>query len=97
MKYFFVEGIIRDASRMNDSIMQQHMAYTQKVMDEGRILISGLKEDNSGGVFMIKADSVEDLKAYLDQEPFKLNMIQDYRWMEFNPHFVSPFAGSWME
>ena len=42
MKYFMVEGIIRAAENMDDAIMEQHMAYTQKAMDQGNVLISGL-------------------------------------------------------
>ena len=36
MKYYMVEGLILDADRMNDAIMKDHMAYTQKAMDSGR-------------------------------------------------------------
>ena len=28
-----VEGIILDAGKMDDAIMKEHMAYTQKAMD----------------------------------------------------------------
>ena len=49
MRYFLVEGIIRAAENMDDAIMKQHMAYTQKAMDQGSILISGLKADMGGG------------------------------------------------
>ena len=35
MKYYMVEGIILDAGKMDDAIMKEHMAYTQKAMDSG--------------------------------------------------------------
>ena len=37
MRFFLVEGIIRAAENMDDAIMKQHMAYTQKAMDQGSI------------------------------------------------------------
>ena len=43
MKYFIVEGMLKDSSPINDDIMKKHMAYTQKAMDKGLILMSGLK------------------------------------------------------
>ena len=49
MKYFIVEGMLKDSSPINDDIMKKHMAYTQKAMDKGLILMSGLKDDMSGG------------------------------------------------
>lgn len=54
MKYYMVEGIILDAGKMDDAIMKEHMAYTQKAMDSGMIFLSGLKTDMSGGVFLMK-------------------------------------------
>ena len=42
MKYFIVEGILKDSDKINEDIMKEHMAYTQKAMDEGIILVSGL-------------------------------------------------------
>lgn len=54
MKYFMVEGTLKDAHLINDTIMRAHMAYTQMAMDKGLILFSGLKEDMSGGIFVMK-------------------------------------------
>ena len=42
MKYYMVEGMILDADRMNDAIMKDHMAYTQKAMDSGMIFLLSL-------------------------------------------------------
>ncbi len=60
MKYFIVEGLLKDSDKINEEIMKEHMAYTQRAMDEGMILVSGLKSDMSGGIFVIKAESVEN-------------------------------------
>lgn len=87
MKYFIVEGILKDSDKINEDIMKKHMAYTQKAMDEGMILVSGLKSDMSGGIFVIKSESVEKLESYLSKEPFKLYGIQDYKFVEFNTLF----------
>ena len=65
MRYFLVEGIIRAAENMDDAIMTQHMAYTQKAMDQGSILISGLKADMGGGVFIIRTGTADQLESIL--------------------------------
>ncbi len=49
MKYFIVEGIIKNPNPIDENTMKEHMAYTQKAMDEGLILMSGLKVNMSGG------------------------------------------------
>ncbi|EGT3616950.1 hypothetical protein FHH43_12025 [Clostridium perfringens] len=95
MKYFIVEGILKDSDKINEDIMKEHMAYTQKAMDEGMILMSGLKSDMSGGIFVIKAESIEKLEAYLSNEPFKLYGIQDYKFVEFNAHYFNQSPSEW--
>lgn len=89
MKYFMVEGTLKNIENLNDEVMKQHMAYTQKAMDERMIFLSGLKKDQSGGVFLIKSDTEEQLKEYLDQEPMHVHGIQDYRYVEFDAHYIS--------
>ena len=47
MKYFIIEGILKNTEKMNDEIMKEHMAYTSKAMESGLILMSGLHEEYS--------------------------------------------------
>lgn len=97
MKYYMVEGIILDAGKMDDAIMKEHMAYTQKAMDSGMIFLSGLKTDMSGGIFLMKAEKPEEIESYLAAEPFKRYGIQDYRWAEFDIHYIHPQPDQWFE
>lgn len=95
MKYFIVEGILQDADRINDGIMKEHMAYTQRAMEAGMILTSGLKSDMSGGIFVMKAESLEKIEAYLSNEPFKVYGIQNYKTTEFEPHYFNQSPSEW--
>lgn len=95
MKYFIVEGMLKNSEKIDENIMKEHMAYTQKAMDEGMILMSGLKSDMSGGIFVIKAESIEKLETYLSNEPFKLYGIQDYKFTEFDTHYFNQSPTEW--
>ena len=97
MKYFIVEGKLKNQNPIDENIMKKHMAYSQKAMDEGMILVSGLKSDMSGGIFVIKSESVEKLESYLSKEPFKLYGIQDYKFVEFNAHYFNPSPSEWFK
>lgn len=33
MKYYVVEGTIKNQEAMNDDLLKEHMAFTKKVMD----------------------------------------------------------------
>lgn len=95
MKYFIVEGIIKNSELMKENIMKEHMGYSQKAMDEGLILMSGLKSDMSGGLFIMKAESLEKVENYLSAEPLKVNNIQDYKVTEFSPHYFNESPNIW--
>ena len=89
MKNFIVEGILTNPDLINDDIMKQHMAYSQKAMDNGLILMSGLKSDMSGGLFIMRSESSEKIETYLANEPFKVHGIQKYKITEFNTHYLN--------
>lgn len=95
MKYFIVEGILKSQDEVKDDIMKVHMTYTQKAMDSGLILMSGLKSNMSGGIFIMKAESSEEVEEYLAKEPFKVNGIQDYKVTEFSPHYFNKSPDKW--
>lgn len=95
MKYFVIEGVLKNQDKMTDLIMKNHMSYTQKAIDKNLILMSGLKSDMSGGLFIMKANSIEYVYDYLSNEPFKINNIQDYTITEFSPHYFNESPNNW--
>ena len=95
MKYFIVEGIIKNSDLSNETIMKEHMAYSQKAMDKGLILMSGLKADISGGLFIMKSESLESIENYLANEPLKVHNLQDYKVTEFSPHYFNESPNVW--
>ena len=97
MKYFIVEGILKSTDEIDKGTMTKHMNYSQKAMNEGLILMSGLKENMSGGIFIMKSNSIENIKEYLDNEPFKLEGIQDYKIVEFSPHYFNESPSEWFK
>lgn len=95
MNYFIIEGTLKNPQWMTDAIMQKHMAYSKEAMDKGLILMSGLKSNMSGGLFIMKSESLEAVQSYLDSEPLKLANIQEYRVIEFSPHYFNEFPHEW--
>lgn len=95
MKYFIIEGLLKNQDIMTDLIMKNHMDYTQKAINKKLILMSGLKSDMSGGLFIMKANSIEYVYDYLSNEPFKTNNIQDYTITEFSPHYFNESSNNW--
>lgn len=95
MRYFMIEGTLIENPQISDELMQQHMNYTQKAMEQGKILFSGLKKSMDGALFVMKAESVEEIENYLNQEPFGQQKIQSYRIIEFDAHYVNETGAEW--
>lgn len=95
MKHFIIEGKITNADLINDDIMKIHMAYSQKAMDMGLILMAGLKSDMSGGIFMMQAEDIKSVEIYLENEPLRVNGIQEYKITEFSMHYVNECSNEW--
>ena len=95
MKYFLVEGSIKDAGRMTDEIMNEHMACTRAAMERGMIFMYGLKADMSGGLSVMRAEHAGQLQDYLDNEPLFVHGIQEYRVVEFDAHYVNKDPEGW--
>lgn len=96
MKCFIVEGTL-SKEQVEESKMQEHIAYSQKAMDAGLIVMSGLKSDMSGGLFIMKAESLEQVEEYLSAEPFKVAGIQEYRVIEYMPHYINQSPAEWFD
>ncbi len=95
MKYFVVEGTLH-VQEIDDNLMNEHMEYTNNKIKEGVILTTGLKVDMSGGLFIIKSNSLDELYKYLNNEPFYRAGVQSYSAIEFTPHYVNEEAKEWL-
>ena len=51
----------------------------------------------SGGLFIMKSDSLAHVQTYLENEPFYTYGIQTYRIIEFSPHFLTQNLAQWLE
>lgn len=87
MKYFIIEGKLKDSVEIDENIMNEHIAHSKNAINKGLILMSGLKSDMSGGMSIMKANSIEEVEAYLAADPLKISGSQEYRVIEFTPHY----------
>lgn len=97
MRLYLVEGTITHADKMTDDIMSEHKKYTQKWMDEGKILLSSLKSDMSGGLFIAKVNDEAILQSFLDEEPFFCHDIQTYTIQPIDVHYMNEDLSNWLK
>jgi uncharacterized protein YciI len=97
MKHFFLEGehLVPFEQRAPE-LIAAHRRFLQQGYDNGRFLLSGPSIPPTGGVLIARAESLEELNAFLADEPFcKAKVMRFCKIIEFSPVQHQPFLQEW--
>lgn len=53
----------------DDEILEEHIDFLNKKLEEGILIAKGPFTDHSGGLMIYKADSIEDARAIIETDP----------------------------
>ena len=74
-----------------DKFLAAHREYLTKHYAAGDFIASGPQTPRVGGVILMKAESRAEINSIIEQDPFNINGIADYRIVEFTPTmFLEP-------
>ena len=68
-----------------DALVPAHREFLQRMYQAGVFLLSGRKEPRDGGVILANAESNQELKSVLEQDPFHVHGVASYQVIEFLP------------
>lgn len=99
MKYFIAESIMTEpcpvtGEEMKSTYVPAHVAHLHRGIDAGMLLMGGPNEFG-GGFLLLKADSREEVMAFLEKDPFRTNGINRFRLTEFFPNDRSEMVKDW--
>lgn len=100
MKYFVLETtMIPNAYRAEGfrEALAGHMSFVKQQFADGRILFSGTKPDNSGGVRVLKIHDGDTVERFWKEDPMCAAGLLNYRVTAFTPLDVDASALSWYE
>jgi len=84
-------GYSADEIELNQ-IRPTHREWLKEQLDSGRLLASGPMVDRPSALLVWSAESIEELNALLDQDPFEIaGMIGERTLEQWNPIF-GPFS-----
>ena len=72
-----------------DELLPLHVDYLKNQYEKGNFIASGRKVPRTGGIILSRLDSIEKLKEVLNQDPFKINNLAEYKIEEFIPSMTS--------
>ncbi|MDR3575911.1 MAG: YciI family protein [Anaerolineaceae bacterium] len=96
MKHFIIEiNYLVPAEQLGD-ITNQHRVFLQGGYDQGWLLCSGPRVPRTGGIVVGRAPALEDLQDFFKQDPYQVNGLATYNFIEFQPVKYNPFLEGWV-
>lgn len=96
MKHFLIEITYTASAEKIAEILPAHRLFLQGGYDQGMLLMSGPMLPKTGGVVIARAQSVDDLQAFFEFDPYMANNAATYRFVEFDPVKFQPFLKDWV-
>jgi len=97
LKHFVVEIIYKVPIEKVNEILPLHRQFLQTGYDQGIFLASGPQVPRIGGIIIARAESMEDLATFLQDDPYLINNIAHYQYIEFEPVKSQGFMADWIE
>ena len=95
-KYFLIEVTYQVPEERVNEVVGQHRAFLQEGYDRGWLLMSGPQVPRIGGIIVGRAPSRQDIEQFFSQDPYQVQGIATYRFVEFIPVKRQTFLESWM-
>ena len=97
MKYFLLEGEhIVPFEKRAPELIAAHRQFLQQGYEAGRFLLSGPSIPPKGGILIARAQTLEELKQFLANEPYcKAKVMRFSKITEFNPVQHQPILNDW--
>jgi uncharacterized protein YciI len=84
-KFFCIEVTYRIPVEELGERVALHRAYLQIGYDQGWLLMSGPQNPKTGGMIIARAPSREAIVDFFSRDPYQVNGLADYRFVEFEP------------
>lgn len=63
------EGFAENATPEENAIIERHVAFLQKMEDEGKLIVAGRIEDARFGIAVIETDNENEAKKIMNNDP----------------------------
>lgn len=96
MKHFIIEIIYNVPFERISFLVEKHRTFLQNGYNEGIFLYSGPMVPKEGGIVAARAESLEILKKFMDNDPYKLEELAEHRYIEFEPVKYNNILKEWI-
>lgn len=96
MKHFIIEITYTAPFEQIEPIVPDHRAFLQAGYDQGWLLCSGPSVPRTGGMVVCRAPSLEAIQEFFNKDPYRINGVAGYRFVEFQPVLHQSFLQEWV-
>ncbi|MEO8398330.1 MAG: YciI family protein [Ignavibacteriaceae bacterium] len=96
MKHFIIKINYTAPIEKIDKTLAEHRNFLQIGYDIGFLLCSGPQNPRTGGIVIARADSKEELELLFKKDPYQINSLAEYEFIEFNPVKHQDFLKDWI-
>jgi uncharacterized protein YciI len=97
MKHFIIEVTYTVSLDKIDEMLAEHRKFLQSGYDKGLLLFSGPRKPRSGGIIAARAETLENIKSFFENDPYNINSLATYEFFEFDPVKYQPFIEDWIK
>ena len=95
MHHFIIELTYTVSWAELQATLPEHRTFLNVGYENGWVLVSGPQVSHKGGVIIVRAPSLDDLKAYFAEDPLRKKGLAVYRYIEFDPVRRQAFMDDW--
>ena len=96
MKHFIVKIKYTAPISEIEKVVAEHREFLQTGYDNEMLLCSGPIEPRTGGIIIARAESLNVLQEFFIHDPYNINQVADYKFIEFNPVKSQEFLIPWL-
>jgi uncharacterized protein YciI len=97
MKHFIIEITYKVTFEELQDVLPAHRAFLGEGYAKGLLLMSGPQEPKTGGMVVARARDDSEIKDYFANDPYKINNLAEYRFVEFTPVKFNELIKNWVE
>ncbi len=95
MRHFIVELTYTVPFEQLAEALPEHRAFLQPAYDQELALFSGPQLPRTGGIIVMRMESLDDVKAFFTGDPFYKRGLATYRYIELDMVKRQPFLERW--
>lgn len=96
MKHFIIKINYTSPIEEIEKVLVEHRSFLQKGYDQKTLLCSGPLNPRVGGIVIAREESLEKIQAFFENDPYNLNKLVTYEYLEFNPVKHQDFLADWI-